>query len=97
MLEKYFSAPESNGACAEESVDLTSTRSPTISIATDTPGQVPFAIFEPPHISASSFSYGAVFWRTSISTYLILLVAIFAGAAALISGVERSAITPTSE
>ena len=78
-------------------MDLTSTRSPTISIATDTLRPVPFAIFEPPHISAASFSEEAVFLRRSISQYLILLAGICADAAALISDVERSAITPTSE
>ena len=42
-------------------MDLTSTRSPTISIATDKPRPVPFATFDPPHISAASFSEEAAF------------------------------------
>ena len=61
MLEKYFSAPKRFSACAEVSVDLTSTRSPTTSIATDILRPVPFAIFELPHISAASFIEEAAF------------------------------------
>ena len=49
-------------------------RSQMTSNATDTPGPAPFDTFEPPPISAASFSGKAAFWRTSIPARFILFV-----------------------
>jgi hypothetical protein len=65
--------------------------------ATDTPQVAPFVTFEPPHILAASCSGEAAFWRTSIYTRSMPLLAIFAVANALISSEQRSAITHVLE
>jgi hypothetical protein len=73
MLEKYFSAPKTlrrlRGGISGPYVDAFADDLNRDGYARP----VPFAIFEPPHISAASFNEEAAFWRTSISTYLILL------------------------
>ena len=64
--------------------------------ARDTPRPAPFDTFERPPISAVSFGGNTVFWRTSISTRLLLSVSIFAAADVPISSEERLVITRTS-
>ncbi len=97
MLEKYFSAPKTlrrlRGGISGPYVDAFADDLNRDGYAWASAVRYIRAA----HISAASFNEGAAFWRTSISTYLILLAAILGGAAVLTSGGARSAITLTSE